>query len=188
MLSLKPATAVSAATVTALTALLLAGCSAGQITQTSDQVAAVDGASASGTATDVSAQDVTVIVQEDGTAALKFTAFNQNNSRTPHRLLNATVSGAPVALGATSEIPAQCTLVADSADSIESLPKAPNDCIQYVATTVDNRSFAYGGTAPVALTFDDGKLEVQAPVSAPMLPSGQSARSDNQAEAVAESH
>ena len=66
----------SAVSAIAASALLLAGCSAGQITQTSDQVAAVDGAGAASDNQEVAVQDVTVVLDDNGQAALKFTAIN----------------------------------------------------------------------------------------------------------------
>ena len=63
--------------VTAVSALALASCSAGHVTQTADKVAAVDGASASTEDNKVAVRDVTILVEPDGSAALKFTAVNQ---------------------------------------------------------------------------------------------------------------
>ena len=50
------------------------------------------------------------------------------------------------------------------------------DSIQYVETSLDNDAFAYGGTVGVTFTFDAGTVSVDAPVSAPLLPSGESDR------------
>lgn len=180
MKSLKPAAAVSAI---AASALLLAGCSAGQITQTSDQVAAVDGAAAASGNNEVAVQDVTVVLADNGQAALKFTAINQNDARKPHTLQSVTVDGTPVQLGGPAEIAAQCTLVGDSAEGLQSIPQAASDCIQYVPTSVANKDFAFGGNVPVSFRFDTGTVDVDATVSAPILPSGESQRGGNQAEA-----
>lgn len=122
MKSLKPAAAVSAI---AASALLIAGCSAGQITQTSNQVAAVDGASTTSENQEIAVQDVTLVLEENGTAALKFTAINQNDARQPHTLLSASVNGNDVVLDGPTEIPAQCVLVADSQPAIASIPAPP---------------------------------------------------------------
>lgn len=174
MKSLKP---VAAASAVAASALLLASCSAGQITQTSSQVAAVDGASTTSENGEVAVQDVTVVLAEDGSVALKFTAVNQDRSMTPHRLVSASVDGQDVTMTpAPREIPSECSVVGDSAESIDSMPQAESDCIQYVETSLDNDSFAYGGTVPVAFVFDAGSIEVQAPVAAALLPSGESVR------------
>ncbi|MCT1426081.1 hypothetical protein M3D57_02065 [Corynebacterium sanguinis] len=172
--SLKP---VAAASAVAASALLLASCSAGQITQTSSQVAAVDGASVSSENGAVAVQDVTVVLNEDGRVALKFTAINQDPSMNPHRLVSAQVGDQEVDFNpAPREIPTRCSVVGDSAEGLDALPQADTDCIQYVETSLDNDAFAYGGTVGVTFTFDTGTVAVDAPVSAPLLPSGESNR------------
>lgn len=61
--------------VTALSALALASCSAGHITQTSQKVAAVDGSSAATEDGAVAVRDVTIQVEPDsGETSLKFVA------------------------------------------------------------------------------------------------------------------
>ena len=175
MKSLKP---VAAASAIAASALLLASCSAGQITQTSSQVAAVDGASTASANGEVSVQDVTILLAEDGQAALKFTAVNQDRSLKPHRLVSATVDGQDVTLSpAPKEIASECSVVGTSAEEVETYPQASSDCIQYVETSVENTGFAYGGTFPVSFTFDAGTIDLEATVSAPLLKSGESERS-----------
>ncbi|AWB84644.1 hypothetical protein [Corynebacterium liangguodongii] len=172
--SLKPG---AAGVAVAASAVLLASCSAGQITQTSSQVAAVDGASTESESGAVAVHDVTVVLSEDGQAALKFTAVNQDSSMKPHRLLTAAVDGVSVELTpAPREIASKCTVVGDSAAGIKALPQAEGDCIQYVATSVANKGFAYGGNVPVTFTFDSGKVETDAAISAPTLASGESDR------------
>ena len=173
--SLKPV----AASAVAASALLLASCSAGQITQTSSQVAAVDGGSATSGNGEVAVQDVTVLLNEDGRAALKFTAINQDPSMTAHRLTAATVDGQDVDLRPVpKEIPTQCSVVGDSAEGIKAIPQTESDCIQYVETSLDNDAFAYGGHVPVSFTFDVGTVTVDAAISAPLLPSGESERGE----------
>ena len=99
MKSLKPLAAVAVASALALT-----GCSAGQITQTSNQVAAVDGATAFTEDRELSVQDATVILAEDGQAAVKFTVTNQDRSMKDHTLKSVTVDGTPAALGSSRPI------------------------------------------------------------------------------------
>ncbi|MDY5785761.1 MULTISPECIES: hypothetical protein [unclassified Corynebacterium] len=176
MKSLKPA-AVSAV---AASALLLAGCSAGQITQTADQVAAVDGAAAATNDNEILVQDVTVILGDAGQAALKFTAINQNIHRQPHSLESVTVDGVPVQLSGATQFDASCNLVGDSATALESIPQAESDCISYVATSLPNNDFAFAGNLPVEFTFDAGTIDVTATVSAPRLQSGEAMRDEAQ--------
>ncbi|MCG7254741.1 hypothetical protein CKJ81_10285 [Corynebacterium hadale] len=166
--SLKPVAALVAAS-----ALALSGCSAGQITQTSDQVAAVDGATAFTDNREVSVQDATVILQENGQAAVKFTATNQDTAMKDHTLRSVKVNGTPANVQGAEPIGYNCVLVADAAESLANVPQSEDACIQYVPTTVANDDFAYGGTVPVEFDFDSGSVTVDATVSAPLLESGQ---------------
>ena len=79
-------------------ALALSACGAGQISQTANQVAAVDGASAHSDDNTIAVRDVTVVVNDDSTAALKFTAVNQDTSESTHTLESVTVGGEQVTL------------------------------------------------------------------------------------------
>ena len=56
--------------VTAVSALALASCSAGHVAQTAEKVAAVDGASASTEDNKVAVRDVTILVEPDGSCLL----------------------------------------------------------------------------------------------------------------------
>ncbi|WP_042407792.1 hypothetical protein [Corynebacterium jeddahense] len=153
--------------------LALAGCSAGQITQTSSQVAAVDGASGATEDGGLAVRDVTVVLDEDGSAAVKFSATNQDTSMKEHELKSVTVDGKPVTIANEAKIGYNCVLVADSANGIKRMPQDSDNCINYTATSLNNDSFAYGGTLPVKFNFDSGSIEVQATVGAPTLASGQ---------------
>ncbi|WP_096877732.1 hypothetical protein [Corynebacterium bouchesdurhonense] len=168
MKSLKPVAALSVASALALT-----GCSAGQITQTSSQVAAVDGATGFTENRELSVQDVTVVLDENGQAALKFVATNQDRTEAEHQLVSAEVDGAKVNLGSAKTIGYNCNLVADSQDGLDRIPEAKDACIQYVPNSVQNKDFAYGGNVPVKFNFDAGSIEVTATVSAPGVPSGE---------------
>lgn len=160
----------------AMSALLLASCSAGQITQTSSQVAAVDGATAFSENKEISVQDVHVILDPTtGDAALKFTVTNQDPSHADHFLESATVDGQPVNLGSVEPIGYNCVLVADSAEGLDNIPQADTEdsCVQYVESPVENNDFAFGGNQEVVFTFDTGEITLDATVSAPNLEAGQ---------------
>lgn len=181
MNSLKPAVRrAGAVSIAAASALLLTACSAGQITQTSSQVAAVNGASAQTEDGSVTVQDVTVILDEDGQAALKFTASNQDYDRHEHQLQNIQVDGKPVQIDTPEPMGYNCSIVGDSADGLDNMPQADNACIEYVETTLDNDNFAYGGNVPVTFTFDSGKVEAVATVAAPTAKSGENDRQPGQ--------
>lgn len=173
MKSHKPAALMAAV---AASALALAGCSAGQITQTSNQVAAVDGATAFTEDKSLSVQDVTLLLNEDGKAALKFTATNQDTSMRDHVLKSAEVEGQQVTLNGAQPITYNCAMVADSAEGLERIPESDDKCIQYVTTSVPNKNFAYGGNVKVKFNFDSGSIEVPATVAAPILVSGETER------------
>lgn len=164
---------VAVVSVAAASALALAGCSAGQITQTADQVAAVDGASAATENGEVAVQDVHVILDENGSAALKFTATNQDTSMKDHTLNSVTVDGQAVQIEGTQAIKYNCALVADSAEGLERMPQDADNCIQYSATSLNNDGFAYAGNVPVTFNFDTGTIDMIATVSAPYPESGQ---------------
>lgn len=153
--------------------LALTGCSAGQITQTSSQVAAVDGASGATENGEIAVQDVTVVLAEDGKAALKFSATNQDTSMTDHTLKSVTVDGTQVQLENNNTIKYNCVLVADSAEGLDRMPQDEENCTSYTATSLPNDDFAYGGNVPVKFNFDTGAVEVTATVSAPTLASGE---------------
>lgn len=168
---------VAAVAVAGCASLALVGCSAGQITQTSSQVAAVDGASGSTEDGALSVRDVNVVLAEDGQAAVKFTATNQDTSMRDHTLQSVEVDGQKAALGDNATIAYNCALVADSKEGLERMPQDRNgNCIQYTATALANDDFAYGGNIPVKFNFDTGSVEVAATVSAPILASGQEGR------------
>ena len=167
-----------AVSVAAVSALLLAACSAGQITQTSSQVAAVNGASAQTEDGSVTVQDVTVLLDENGEAALKFTASNQDYQMHEHKLQSIEVDGQSVQMDSTEPMGYNCNIVGDSADGLEQMPQSTDTtaCVEYVETALDNKDFAYGGNIPVTFTFDSGTIDVTATVAAPTLESGDSVR------------
>ncbi|SES30075.1 hypothetical protein [Corynebacterium cystitidis] len=167
--ALRRGAAVSAA---ALSALLLASCSAGQITQTASQVAPIDGATAFSENDEISVQDVTIVLEDTGDASLKFTATNQDVTHAEHVLESVTVAGQQVDMDPVKPLGYNCTVVAGSADFIDSIPQG-DGCVQYVETEVENQDFAYAGTEEVVFNFNTGQITVNAAVSAPAPPAGQ---------------
>ena len=156
----------------ALSALALASCSAGQVAQTASQVAPVNGAEGNSEDGTVAVRDVTIVVDEQGEAALKFTAINQDTTMTEHTLRSIDVNGNPVSVAATP-LQRDCVLVGNSAAGLESTPQAENiGCIEYTETSLDNDDFAIGGNVPVTFTFDTGEVEVSATIAAPQLEAG----------------
>lgn len=158
--------------VAAVSALALASCSAGQITQTSSQVAAVDGAEGNTSDNAVAVRDVTVHLTSEGEAGLKFTAINQDPSDKEHNLQSVTVGGEEVTIDGETAIPSGTSLVADIASEIEKLTEPDLSNITFVKTSLKNTGLALGGTKDVVFTFDDGEITVNATISEPVLESG----------------
>lgn len=165
MMILKTARRGALLTVVGAAALALSACGAGQISQTSDQVAAVDGAGAETANKEIAVRDVTVIVNEDKTAALKFTAVNQDSKLKNHTLTGVKVDGKEVTLSAKPTIKPKTSLVADDAKNIAHLKQGNAAGIEYVETKLENNGLAAGGTKPVTFTFDSGEIKVDATVS-----------------------
>lgn len=161
--------------VTALSALALASCSAGHITQTSQKVAAVDGSSAATEDGAVAVRDVTIQVEPDsGKTSLKFVAVNQGYDVSDVTLESVSVDGQDVELGSTKPMARDQSIIADSAKNLEELKKdKKNKNVQYVETSLENEDFGYAGSRPVTFTFNNGTIEVDAAVAASPLKSGE---------------
>ena len=161
----------------ALSALALASCSAGQIAQTSEQVAAVDGSWADTADGAVAVRNVTVMVDDEGEAALRFTAINQDPSMTEHTLESVEVNGAEVEIDNLPPLGRECVLVADSQASLDRTVESENTgCIEYAATSLDNDDFAIGGNATVTFSFSNGEIELLSPISPEILQTGEYSR------------
>lgn len=159
-------------TVAAASALALASCSAGQITQTSHQVAAVDGASGSTDDGKLVVRDVTVHVTEDGETGLKFTAANLDESNKTHSLKSVKIDGEEVAIDGDTSLKANCSIVADIPSEMDKLTEPKNMCIHHVTTSIDNPGFAFSGNKEVTFSFDGGDVTVLATISAPVHDAG----------------
>lgn len=150
------------ATVAVGSALALTACSAGQVTQTSDQVAAVDGAknSKDGIPSGVGIRDAHIIIYpESDYAALKFTAVNQERADVTYTIDSIDVEGigdvefSPFAATGAAEARSQvngsfdplsfgrdCVVVADADVALEPIAESADQdqsCISYVATELD---------------------------------------------------
>lgn len=158
---------------TALSALALASCSAGQITQTSTQVAAVDGAPGETSDGKIAVRDVTIQVEpKTGKASLKFVAANQGYADEKYDLEGITVDGKPVQLGNLKPIGRDQSIVADSPEKLKSAPQTEDNDTQYVAITLENDDFGFAGSRPVTFQFSNEALEVDAAISAPQHEAG----------------
>ncbi len=163
--------------VAAFSALALAACSAGQDTQTSDKVIAVDGSHAETEDGAVTVQDVTILLEpETGEAALKFNAVNKGYADGKVRLEAIDVDGQPVAVTGLQGIGRDESIVANSQANLDSHPQDAAATVQYLPTTLRNDDFGYAGTRPVTFTFSNGTVEVDAPIAASPFQSGEQNR------------
>ncbi|MHC9584174.1 hypothetical protein ACQQ62_05900 [Corynebacterium diphtheriae] len=159
--------------VAAASALALVSCSAGQITQTSDQVAAVDGSEVDNANGTIALRDVTISLTEQGQAGVKFTAINQDNSNKEHVLKSITVDGTKASIDGDTKLASDCSIVGGIKAEISQLTEPKAGCITHVITSVENKGLAVGGSKNVVFSFDSGDIALDATIAAPVLESGQ---------------
>ncbi|MCM0017368.1 hypothetical protein [Corynebacterium diphtheriae] len=159
--------------VAAASALALTSCSAGQITQTSDQVAAVDGSEVDNANGTIALRDVTISLTEQGQAGLKFTAINQDNSNKEHVLKSITVDGTKATIDGDTKLASDCSIVGGIKAEMSRLTEPKSGCITHVITSVENKGLAVGGSKNVVFSFDSGDIALDATIAAPVLESGQ---------------
>ncbi|WP_308572685.1 hypothetical protein [uncultured Corynebacterium sp.] len=159
--------------VTAVSALALASCSAGQITQTADKVAAVDGASASTDDNKVAVRDVTILVEPDGSAALKFSAVNQGYDTDVISLESVKVDGQRVEMDKAQPLHRNQSIIADSQKNLDATTQQDSETVQYIATSLKNDDFGYAGDRPVTFEFSNGSIDVDATIAATQMQSGE---------------
>ncbi|MFA1448176.1 hypothetical protein [Corynebacterium diphtheriae] len=159
--------------VAAASALALVSCSAGQITQTSDQVAAVDGSEVDNANGTIALRDVTISLTEQGQAGVKFTAINQDNSNKEHVLKSITVDGTKATIDGDTKLASDCSIVGGIKAEMSRLTEPKSGCITHVITSVENKGLAVGGSKNVVFSFDSGDIALDATIAAPVLESGQ---------------
>ncbi|OWM49377.1 hypothetical protein [Corynebacterium diphtheriae] len=159
--------------VAAASALALTSCSAGQITQTSDQVAAVDGSEIDNANGTIALRDVTISLTEQGQAGVKFTAINQDNSNKEHVLKSITVDGTKATIDGDTKLASDCAIVGGIKAEMSRLTEPKSGCITHVITSVENKGLAVGGSKNVVFSFDSGDIALDATIAAPVLESGQ---------------
>lgn len=168
---------------TAAAALALVACSGGQITQTSSQVAPVDGTSAATEDGIVAVRDVAIQVDPTtGDASLKFTAVNQGYKEETVSLESIDVDGQSVSLGSLQPMNRDQRIVGNSAAELELHNQADGDYIQYVETSLQDDDFGFAGYRPVTFTFSNGSLTMDAAITAPQMEAGKYNRDVENAE------
>ena len=158
--------------VTAVSALALASCSAGHIAQTAEKVAAVDGASASTDDDKIAVRDVTILAEPNGSAALKFNAVNQGYDTDVITLRSVKVDGQLVEMKQPQPLKRDHSIVANAQKALNATPNHDSETVQYVATHLDNDDFGYAGHRPVTFEFSNGTIEIDATVAASQMESG----------------
>lgn len=160
-----PAARGALALVAGSAALALTACGAGQISQTANQVPAVNGTN--GEVGDAVVRDVSLVIQEDQSVALKFNASNQAIQDDAVTLSAVKVQDATFNLGGAKTIDPRCNIVADSEQGLKDMRSADNtaSCTEYLPTTVEGTGFYPGASRSVTFTFNDGDIQVNAPVT-----------------------
>ena len=168
------------ALVAASSVLALSACSAGQISQTANQVAAVPGSGAN--EGNIAIRDAAVVVTPDNNLTVKFTAANVEDDGDVATLQNLTVNGNRVAISGDDTVGPGCNLVGyDRAHLDEIKEGAGNTCNTYVETRLSNSSDIYiAGEAELEFNFDKSTVTMQAPVTAYTPVAGQYHRQDGQ--------
>ena len=159
--------------VTAVSALALTSCSAGQVAQTAEKVAAVDGASASTEDNKVAVRDVTILVEPDGSAALKFTAVNQGYDTDVISLESVKVDGQRVEMDKAQPLHRDQSIIADSQKNLDATTQQDSETVQYIATSLKNDDFGYAGDRPVTFEFSNDSIDVDATIAATQMQSGE---------------
>lgn len=165
-------------TAAALSAFALTACSAGQITQTDTQVAAVNGAEINTSAEGLVLRDATVIVDKDNKASLKFTVLNNDPKTVSYNLISVMVNGKSVELPAdlNKTIAAGGTMVVAPKSDLENIPKSDSKITSYGTIDLENQGFAHGAHAEFEINFDNASGKGQIPVAGSQLKSGEHTR------------
>lgn len=156
------------AAVAAGSALALTACGAGHISQTANQVPAVNGVFAQA-GKQISLRDVAVVVDPNNKLSVKFTAGNTEEVGKKVNLQSVKVDGKEATLEGDKTVGPNCSLVADYKEAIQSMKKGgeKGSCNSYVTTSISGVTDAHiGGQKEVEIKFDSGSAKVNAPVIA----------------------
>ncbi|WP_295645180.1 hypothetical protein [uncultured Corynebacterium sp.] len=156
------------AAVAAGSTLALTACGAGHISQTANQVPAVNGVFAQA-GKQISLRDVAVVVDPNNKLSVKFTAGNTEEVGKKVNLQSVKVDGKEATLEGDKTVGPNCSLVADYKEAIQSMKKGgeKGTCNSFVTTSVSGVTSAHiGGQKEVEIKFDSGSAKVNAPVIA----------------------
>lgn len=168
------------------TALGMTACGAGQVSQTANQVAAVDGGR--GSVGELTVNDLQVIVPDNGGAArvgfvASFTGYGLGEEVT---IDSVVVDGVKAQLGAIQPIQRGCSVVFDATEDAKPAPKQDNLCIEHTTATLASSDDLHIGTSvPATVSFSNGdQIETEAGVMAEILEIGEYTRPSETAAAT----
>lgn len=158
-------------------ALGASACSAGQVSQTANQVAAVDGGR--GEVGDLAVNDLQVVVPENGgQARVGFVAsFSGYGLGEPVSLDGVQIDGTPVQLGETQPLERGCSIVVDARENAEPVP-AEGVCVEQTTATLPSADdLSIGTSVPATVSFSNGdRIETEAAVVGEILEAGEYTR------------
>lgn len=151
------------ALVAAGSAMALTACGAGQISQTANQVPAVNGTN--GTVEHVTVRDASVVIAADGEAYVKFTASNLEDNGAPVKLESIEVDGKNVELDGLTEIKPGGNMVTDAPEILKDIEKGGKNLNnEYGSPKLSSSEGLFpGGSKDAVFTFDKGEISI--PVS-----------------------
>lgn len=155
-------------------ALGASACSAGQVSQTANQVAAVDGGR--GSAGDLSVNDLQVVVPENGGEArvgfvASFSGYGLGDAVSLDRV---EIDGTPVQLGETRPLERGCSIVVDAREDAEATP-VEGVCVEQATATLPGAGdLNVGASVPATVVFSNGdRIETDAAVVGEILEAGE---------------
>ncbi|MBC2681263.1 hypothetical protein [Corynebacterium anserum] len=168
------------ALVAAGSAMALTACGAGQISQTANQVPAVNGTS--GAVKNVTVRDASVVIAKDGEAYLKFTASNVEDNAASVKLESIKVDGKNVDLNGLSEIKPGGSIVTDTPDLVKEIQRGGTNLKNEYGSPklASSEGFFPGGSKDAVFTFDKGKITIPVSIVKEQPKSGDTFRDKDQ--------
>lgn len=162
----------------ACAALGASACSAGQVSQTAYQVAAVDGGS--GSAGNLEVNDFVVVLPESGAgeARVGFVAsYTGSGFGDAVSLDDVRIDGVEARVGQSQALARGCSLVVSAAEDARPATAQEGVCVEQTTATVPSGSLTIGQSVPATLTFSNGeRIETLAGVIAPVPDAGEYSR------------
>ncbi|KAA0917906.1 hypothetical protein [Dietzia sp. ANT_WB102] len=154
-------------------ALGASACSAGQVSQTANQVAAVDGGR--GSAGDLYVNDLQVVVPENGgEARVGFVAsYSGYGLGAGVSLDRVEIDGKPVQIGETRPIERGCSIVVDPREGTKPAP-VEGVCVEQTSATLPSADdLNIGVSVPATIAFSNGdQIQTEAAVVGEVLKAG----------------